>query len=174
MQAVQEATSSGKVRELFRRSSHTHGIPFHRELSKTSQKIYARLHRKINAATQGLRFSSEPVLLTRIRYPIAGSNLIESVHYTEPGEAGETGRIWINQTQYFEGVSPAIWYYSLGGRFLCQQWLIDRQGSTLSEQSLQQYQRIVMILKDVIELMAGVDEAVRPQPLPTLTPAVAH
>ncbi|MFN6572001.1 hypothetical protein [Dendronalium sp. ChiSLP03b] len=48
--------------------------------------------------------------------------------------------IWLNQTQYFEDVSSQV---PLEGYQVCQKWLNERQGCFLSEQDIQQYQRIV-------------------------------
>lgn len=98
-----------------------------------------------------------PALMTA--YPVAGDNTVETVGYTE-GSAGEAGRVWINKTQYFEGVPPAVWGFHIGGYQVCQKWLKDRKGRKLSYDDITHYQRIVAALAETIRLMAGVDEAI--------------
>lgn len=174
MQSLLEVTPRVEGREFFRRPQRTDAVPMNRldrTLSKpASSKAHARLHRKISdIATKTFRSPLQGFHQTRsfalVKYPIVGSNLIETIRYTTPDQETDKGLVWINQTQYFEGVSSAVWNYSLGGRQICQRWLQDRQGSTLCEQSIQQYQQIVMILKDVIDLMAGIDGAFQAQQL---------
>jgi predicted helicase len=88
-------------------------------------------------------------------YPEAGDNVVETVRYT-----AENGRVWINQTQYFEGVPPAAWAFHIGGYQVCQKWLKDRKGRALSYDDLQHYQRIVAALAETIRLMAEIDAAI--------------
>ena len=44
-----------------------------------------------------------PSLITR--FPVAGSNTMEGVRYSEP-HGTDPGRVWINKTQYIDGVPP--------------------------------------------------------------------
>lgn len=90
-------------------------------------------------------------------YPIMGNNTVEAVLYTEPKQSADKGLVWINAKQYFKGVPPEVWNFCLGGCQICQKWLKDREGRNLSNTDIRQYQRIVMALKEMIELMAGID-----------------
>lgn len=90
-------------------------------------------------------------------YPIIGSNTVEAVIYTEPKQSADKGLVWINATQYFKGVPPEVWNFCLGGCQICQKWLKDREGRSLSNGDIRQYQRIVMALKEMIDLMTGID-----------------
>ncbi len=39
------------------------------------------------------------------------------------------GKVWINKTQYFAGISPEVWDFYIGGLpQVCQKWLKDRKG----------------------------------------------
>ncbi|HWS84005.1 MAG TPA: type ISP restriction/modification enzyme, partial [Ktedonobacteraceae bacterium] len=38
------------------------------------------------------------------RYPVSGNDVVEKIDYTSPADAPEQGRVWINKTQYIEGV----------------------------------------------------------------------
>jgi hypothetical protein len=60
-----------------------------------------------------------------VRFPEAGDNTVEVVRYSEPSN-DESGRVWINQKQYFDNVPPEVWGYHIGGYQVCQKWLKDR------------------------------------------------
>ena len=98
------------------------------------------------------------------RYPEAGDNTVDAVRYTEPGN-GVHGRAWINQTQYFDNVSPEVWSYHIGGYQVCQKWLKDRKGRQLSYDDLTHYRGIVAALARTIELQAAIDDAIGEWPL---------
>ena len=91
------------------------------------------------------------------RFPITGDGAVEAVRYAEPGQGSDSGRVWINKTQYFEGVPPEIWAFHVGGYQVCQKWLKDRKGRRLSYNDITHYQRIVAALGETIRLMAEID-----------------
>lgn len=93
-------------------------------------------------------------------YPIPGDNTVDNVRYTEPGDNQAKGRVWINKTQYFEGVPPEVWAFHIGGYQVCQKWLKDRKGRQLSYDDLTHYQRIVSALEETIRLMGEIDETI--------------
>jgi predicted helicase len=93
-------------------------------------------------------------------YPVPGNNLIEKVRYTAPGEGGEKGRVWINTTQYFEGVPPEVWEFHVGGYQVCEKWLKDRKGRMLTYDDQAHYQQTVAALAETIRLMAAIDETI--------------
>lgn len=93
-------------------------------------------------------------------YPVEGDDIIERVTYTAPTNDAPEGRVWINKTQFFEGVAPEVWNFHVGGYRVCEKWLKDRKGRTLSFQDLAHYSRIVAALADTIRLMASIDELI--------------
>lgn len=97
-------------------------------------------------------------------YPVAGDNMADKVRYTEPAN-GVPGRVWINQTQYFDNVPPEVWGYHIGGYQVCQKWLKDRKGRQLSYDDLTHYRGIVAALARTIELQTAIDEAIGEWPL---------
>ena len=128
----------------------------------------------------------ESPLLARpaTRYPVVGDNRVEKGHpkYFAPGEVGpgsgskggdgdgdgavlEAGRVYINRSQYFEGVPPQVWEFQVGGYQVCDKWLKDRRGRQLSYDDLTHYQKVVVALKETIRLMEEVDSAVGAWPL---------
>jgi len=72
------------------------------------------------------------------------------------------GRVWINATQYFDGVPKEVWEFHVGGYQVCAKWLKDRKGRKLPYDDLTHYQQIVSALAETIVLM---ETLMRPSPL---------
>ena len=89
-------------------------------------------------------------------YPIVGDSSVNAVRYTEP-QADIKGRVWINTTQYFEGVPKEVWEFHIGGYQVCNKWLKDRKGRKLTYDDLTHYQQIVSALSETIKLMETID-----------------
>jgi hypothetical protein len=68
--------------------------------------------------------------------------------------------VWINTTQRFEGVPENVWNFHIGGYQVCEKWLKDRKGRTLSADDITHYQRIVVALNETIRLMAEIDQVI--------------
>ena len=92
-------------------------------------------------------------------YPVAGDSAIETVRYTEP-QCETRGRVWINATQYFDGVPKEVWEFHVGGYQVCAKWLKDRKGRKLTYDELTHYQSIVSALAETIVLMENIDAAI--------------
>lgn len=93
-------------------------------------------------------------------FPITGDATVEAVRYTEPGQGSALGRVWINKTQYFEGVPPDVWAFHVGGYQVCQKWLKDRKGRQLTYDDITHYQRICAALGETIRLMVEIDRII--------------
>ncbi len=91
-------------------------------------------------------------------YLVAGKNTVEKVQYTN-------GKVWINTTQYFGGVPENVWEFKVGGYQVCDKWLKDRKGRTLSNEEINHYQRIVVALKETIRLMKEIDKVISRWPI---------
>ena len=94
------------------------------------------------------------------RYPVSGNDVVEKIDYASSADAPEQGRVWINKTQYIEGVPPEVWEFHIGGYQVCQKWLKDRKGRKLDFNDIKHYQRMVAALAETIELMRQIDEVV--------------
>ncbi|OGT29567.1 MAG: hypothetical protein A2W28_07830 [Gammaproteobacteria bacterium RBG_16_51_14] len=70
------------------------------------------------------------------------------------------GAVWINASQRFEGVPDAVWNFHIGGYQVCEKWLKDRKGRTLSADDIAHYQRVVVALNETIRLMAEIDRVI--------------
>lgn len=93
-------------------------------------------------------------------YPVDGNHIVEKVEYLVSDKQPEQGRVFINKTQYFDGVPPHIWDFHIGGYQVCHKWLKDRKGRVLSFDDIRHYQRIVAALTETITLMTQIDEAI--------------
>jgi len=100
------------------------------------------------------------------RYPVAGDNRIEKGYpkYVPP-QNDQPGRVNINKGQYFEGISPEVWEFYIGGYQVLNKWLKDRQGRQLSCDDLTHYQKVVIALQKTIESMEKIDNAIPEWPI---------
>ncbi len=127
-------------------------IDFPRLPLTSDKELFKSLAAK-GADLVSLHLMESPTLNNRItKYPIAGSNTVEKVSYDENNQ-----RVYINKTQYFEGVPLEVWECHIGGYQVAQKWLKDRKGRTLTYDELTHYQRIIVALKETIQLMAEID-----------------
>jgi predicted helicase len=83
-------------------------------------------------------------------YPASGDNVVGKTRY-------EAGRVYINDTQYFEGVPESAWNFYIGGYQPAQKWLKDRKGRPLKFEDILHYQRIVVALTETGRIMAEID-----------------
>jgi hypothetical protein len=60
----------------------------------------------------------------------------------------------------FRGVSEAVWNFHIGGYQVCEKWLKDRKGRTLTKDDIAHYQKIVVALNETIRLMGEIDEVI--------------
>jgi hypothetical protein len=93
----------------------------------------------------------------------------------EPGTRKrlDSGRVYINKGdppeagkgQYFEGVPPEVWNFHIGGYQVCERWLKDRKGRTLTYEDLEHYRKVVTALSETIRLMGAIDAAIPQWPM---------
>ena len=60
----------------------------------------------------------------------------------------------------FRGVPEAVWNFHIGGYQVCEKWLKDRKGRTLSAEDIEHYQRVVVALNETIRIMAEIDAVI--------------
>ncbi len=53
-----------------------------------------------------------------------------------------------------------VWNFHIGGYQVCEKWLKDRKGRTLTKDDLAHYQKIVTALSETIRLMAEIDAVI--------------
>lgn len=92
------------------------------------------------------------------KYPISGENEVVSLKY-------EGNKVWINEKQYFEGVSQVAWDFYIGGYQPAQKWLKDRKGRKLSFDDVLHYQKIIVALVNTDRVMKEIDGLIPKWPI---------
>ncbi len=67
------------------------------------------------------------------------------------------GKVWINDTQYFNNVPLAAWEFYIGGYQPAQKWLKDRKDRTLNFEDIFHYQKIIVALTETHRIMQEID-----------------
>jgi predicted helicase len=88
------------------------------------------------------------------RFQGKGDNRVEKQAYNQ-----KERRVYINKTQYFEGVKPEVWEYQIGGYQVLDKWLKDRRKQRpLSAEDIKHYCRVVTALVKTIDIQAEIDK----------------
>ncbi|MHB8411415.1 MAG: type ISP restriction/modification enzyme [Candidatus Acidiferrales bacterium] len=143
-------------------------IDFPRVPLTTNNKLFASLIKK-GTELVSLHLMESPKLANFItKYEQPGDHTVEKVRYAEPNpKAGiKSGRVYINDAQYFDGVPKEVWEFQIGGYQVCEKWLKDRKGRKLTSDDIDHYQKIVVALAETIRLMREIDEIIPGWPLP--------
>jgi len=82
-----------------------------------------------------------------------GDNKVEKLKYDRKEK-----RLYLNQNQYFEGITEDVWQYQIGGYQVCDKWLKDRKGKRLSLEDVRHYSRIVISLLKTIKIQKSIDD----------------
>src|SRR5690606_16971395 len=85
------------------------------------------------------------------QYPIDGDNVVGKPKYKD-------GKVYINDTQYFDNVPQVAWEFYIGGYQPAQKWLKDRKGRKLEFDDILHYQKIIVALSETDRLMKEIDK----------------
>lgn len=87
---------------------------------------------------------------------------ISDIRYAEVGR-----RIYINNTQYFDDVDKEIWDFEIGSYRVCEKWLKDMKKTkrSLSIDNIQHYLKICVSLRETINVMKEIDQAIPSWPI---------
>jgi predicted helicase len=85
------------------------------------------------------------------QYPIDGDNVVVKTKY-------ENGKVYINDTQYFDNVPQTAWNFFIGGYQPAQKWLKDRKDRKLEFDDILHYQKIIVALTETDRLMKEIDK----------------
>lgn len=145
-----------------------------------STAVFRRLS-ELGAELVALHTLNRPAPAAEFSFPTAGANVVKAVSFKlleEAQEAGaahdadaddlsvdKTGRVFVNEAQYFEGVPQSVWNYRIGGYTVAKKWLADRVDRTLSFEDLGTYKKILFALKRTMDIEVLVDEAIPQWPL---------
>jgi len=85
------------------------------------------------------------------QYPIDGDNVVMKPNY-------QNGKVYINDTQYFDNVPETAWNFYIGGYQPAQKWLKDRKNCKLEFDDILHYQKIIVALTETDRLMKEIDK----------------
>jgi predicted helicase len=135
-------------------------IDFPRVPLTSDKPLFAALV-KLGGELSALHLMESPELnKTSVAFPVAGNSEVEKGF-----PKFEDDRVYINKTQYFDGVPSNVWNFTIGGYQVCEKWLKDRRERQLTHDDLQHYKKIVAALSRTIELMSQIDEAIPNWPI---------
>ena len=80
------------------------------------------------------------------QYPIDGDNVVGKTKYQD-------GKVFINDTQYFDNVPQIAWDFYIGGYQPAQKWLKDRKERKLEFDDILHYQKIIVALAETDRIM---------------------
>lgn len=80
----------------------------------------------------------------------------EEIYHTTPKLS--SGKVYINDTQYFANVPETAWNFYIGGYQPAQKWLKDRKDRTLEFDDILHYQKIIVALSETDKLMKEIDK----------------
>jgi len=83
-----------------------------------------------------------------------GDSAVTKVEYD-----ADRGRVSINPTQFFDGVTPELWSYQIGGYQVLSKWLKDRKGRFLTSADTIHYSRVVVALARTEDVQRDIDRA---------------
>lgn len=85
------------------------------------------------------------------QYPIDGDNVVTKPNFLN-------GKVYINDTQYFDNVPETAWNFYIGGYQPAQKWLKDRKDRKLEFEDILHYQKIIVALSETDRLMKEIDK----------------
>jgi predicted helicase len=85
------------------------------------------------------------------QYPIDGDNIVTKPKYQD-------GKVYINDTQYFNSVPQTAWEFYIGGYQPAQKWLKDRKDRKLEFDDILHYQKIIVALTETDRLMKEINK----------------
>ncbi|MGA2771858.1 MAG: type ISP restriction/modification enzyme [Bryobacteraceae bacterium] len=111
------------------------------------------------------------VSTAEVTYPAPGDDLVAPGHprFTDvdpsSGKPLESGRVYINGQQFFNGVANDEWEFQMGSYQVCEKWLKDRRGRTLTNEELNHYRRVIVCVRRTLVAMQEIEAAIPGWPI---------
>lgn len=107
---------------------------------------------KLGGEIRKIHLLESPIVEQYItEYPIDGNNVVGKPKYKD-------GKVYINDTQYFDNVPQVAWGFYIGGYQPAQKWLKDRKDRKLEFDDILHYQKIIVALTETDRLMKEIDK----------------
>ena len=88
----------------------------------------------------------------KIGYPNDGTNIINEIRYDKKNH-----HLYINDTQYFDGILNEEWNFFIGGHKILYGWLKDMKNKKLSSDEIRYFIKIIASIKETIKIMRLLD-----------------
>ncbi len=91
-------------------------------------------------------------------FPVAHADLfVSKVKYISNDD--KDGKVWINDTTYFDRIPHAIWNYQIGGNQVLEKWLKERKKHkyTLTGADVSHFLKVCAVLNETIEIQEKLD-----------------
>ena len=132
-------------------------------IKETQEKFWQLV--KLGGEIRQLHLLESPILDNYITsYPISGNNEVtrkmtnKNIGFELTNKEAETGKVWINDEQYFDNVPLVAWEFYIGGYQPAQKWLKDRKMRVLGFEDIIHYQKMIVALTETDRLMKEIDE----------------
>lgn len=116
---------------------------------------------KLGGALRQIHLLESPVVEKYItQYPIDGNNVVTKPYFEVSSlweDGRRAGKVYINDTQYFNNVPEVAWNFYIGGYQPAQKWLKDRKERTLEFEDILHYQKIIVALFETDRIMKEID-----------------
>jgi predicted helicase len=133
-------------------------VPYPKDLKKfeTLTKLGAELRQIHLLESLPKAFGIEKYIT---QYPEDGDNVVRKPRLDLTGfeNLSGLGRVYINETQYFDNVPQVAWEFYIGGYQPAQKWLKDRKERELSYEDILHYQKIIVALSETDRIMKEID-----------------
>ncbi len=107
---------------------------------------------KLGGEIRQIHLLESPIVEKYItQYPEDGNNVVTKPTY-------QNGRVYINETQYFDNVPDIAWDFYIGGYQPAQKWLKDRKERALEFDDILHYQKIIVALSETDRIMKEIDK----------------
>lgn len=125
-------------------------------LPLTGSKELFRALARLGGELAALHLLESPKLAQPIAAFIGGCDpVVEKVSWSRD-------TVWVNkaQTTGFQGVPEDVWRFHIGGYQVCEKWLKDRKGRTLTKDEVAHYHKIIVAVSETIRSMAEIDRVI--------------
>jgi acyl carrier protein len=92
----------------------------------------------------------------KISAPSTKNNLVKPLNDTNPKQSVDGELVWSDKNSYFKDFLPKIWNFCNVNEQICNNWLKSRNDSLLSKEDSERYQRIIMVLKEIGQLVEDI------------------
>jgi predicted helicase len=69
-------------------------------------------------------------------------------------------KIYLNKEAYFADINEDVWLFQIGSYQVCQKWLKDRKGRSLTKNDIEHYKKIIVSIGETIHLQAEIDKVI--------------